>query len=120
MIPKAQFVGVYFKSSTDGDLIAWKEQQKESGETRVSDFVKQAIREKLSQRQNQEQLEHPTIILRRVESTLLKLASHFQQLLDGESLFVSPKQQQQQQRTTPAMVMSADSLDAQCADAGWD
>ena len=119
MIPKAQFVGVYFKSSTDGDLIAWKEQQKESGETRVSDFVKQAIREKLSQRQNQEQLEHPTIILRRVESTLLKLASHFQQLLDGESFFISQKQQQ---RTAPAvaMAMSADSLDAQCADAGWD
>lgn len=119
-IPKEQYLGIYFKN-TDEDLIEWKRQTKKN----YAVFVKEAIREKILRDKEEEQMEHPVVILRRMESQQMKIGIWVQKImsvLSGNKHVNIPASLEDvdQYQTAPFSYHEENTLDHECVEAGWE
>lgn len=117
IIPKDRYLGVYFKSS-DQDLIEWKKLADDAGGN-MTEFAKGAIREKLKRDRAERSLEHPSVILKRIEVQQSQLFAMIQQIiraLQGQIITGIPDVAD----VSVGTILVENTLDQRCAEAGWE
>lgn len=122
-IPKEQYLGIYFKKN-DKDLIAWKEHEEDN----YTQYVKDAIREKITRDKEEAQREHPVVILNRLESQQLKIGVLIQKILsllsgNGENRghIDSLNDAEEIKHYQESLLYNEENtLDQGCSDAGWE
>lgn len=120
VIPKERYLGVYFKIS-DQDLIDWK---KGAGDENLTEFTKDAIREKLQRKQEAQKFEHPVLILRRLEAQQGELFVMLQRVLSllsgGQLTGIRIAEGDALSMTVEATAAPPNNLDEKCSEAGWE
>lgn len=117
-IPKERYLGVYFKSG-DQDLIDWK---RDADNENLTEFAKTAIREKLERERREQKLEHPSVILKRMESQQVTLFAMIQQIIRAiqGGIMTGGEMAQADESTVSVGILVENTLDQRCAEAGWE
>ncbi len=119
-IPAERFLGVCFKDD-DQDLITWKAKSKKKKMNLVK-FARSAIREKIAHDKEHQRLEHPAVMLRRLEAQqgeLYVMVQKVLSLLAGGHL-TGIRVGKDDVIHAALSVSAPNNLDRHCVEAGWE